>query len=44
VGNSLGFQWLGPRALTAGAQVQSLVGELKKKKKREKKVLVMYKI
>ena len=28
-GNSLAVQWLGLRALSAGARVQSLVGELK---------------
>ena len=28
-GNSLAVQWLGPRALTAGAGVQSLVRELR---------------
>ena len=29
LGNSLAVQWLGPGAFTAGAQVQSLVGELR---------------
>ena len=34
IGNSLAVQWLGLCALTAGAQVQSLVGELSSHKPR----------
>ena len=32
IGNSLALQWLGLCALTAGARVQSLVGELRSHK------------
>ena len=45
IGNSLAVQWLGLGAFTAGAQVQSLAGELRSqklhgvaKKRKEKKI------
>ena len=36
-GNSLAVQWLGLGASTAGAQVRSLVGELRSRKPKKKK-------